>query len=377
MLLASLAVAFVGIAGDRGADVQQQLAPVLEHAHVALAPLPDADLDVLVHHGDAAPAIVRALHADGVVAGEVTTADGAIAVRLVAYDADGRMVFERATQVASATLSADDLAAVSASLDAALAAMPTAAPPATPPAPPDSVTPQEIEQVVQSTAEASTEPAAPHVHAELGFGVVARELSPGAGTVAAYSSSAVGAIRGSGGIDVTRELRFAVMAEQALAMTTPLADGMATTTMTRWEITASYDVTRCPVLLAPFVGVGRRGFSTESADPSRTPDADYTYMMFGATARKPLAARWVASATLAFEPVVAGDQPTALVVGDQRAWGLAAGAAIELRPIAHAFVRAALDYQRFAWWWAAAGPRGSGGASDAYPAGIVAIGGEY
>jgi len=218
--------------------------------------------------------------------------------------------------------------------------------------------------------------AAPHLHADLGVEAAGRWLSPGAATVASYEARSAAAVRVGGGIDPTPDLHVAAMAEDALAMTSALADGMATTTMTRWEIGASYDAAHGPVTIGPVLGVGHRAFSIESTDPARTPDTDYTYLIVGATARRAFGGRWLASGSVSFEPVIAGDQPTAIVVGDQRAWGLAVGAAVEVRPAAHVFARASIDVQRFAWSWSSAGPRGSGGASDVYPSLLAAIGAE-
>ena len=218
MVLAPLAVVFAGVAGDPAMEIAHQLAPVLDAAQVSPIAVPPPDLDALVHDDDSTAAIVQALHRDGVIAAELTPADGAFVLRFVAYRADGQVVLARGTPIANETLTGDELAAVAATIAAALDAIPPAAPP---PEQLPAVTPREIAEATSSSAEASAEPAAPHVHAELGFGVVARELSPGAATVAAYSSSAVGAIRGSGGIDVTSDLHLAMMAEQALAWYLP------------------------------------------------------------------------------------------------------------------------------------------------------------
>jgi hypothetical protein len=65
-------------------------------------------------------------------------------------------------------------------------------------------------------------------------------------------------------------------------------------------------------------------------------------------------------------------------MGATSRWALDVGAALEYRPYAHLFARAAAEYQRFTWSWdmAAAG-RGPGGATDSYPSATLAIGADY
>ena len=217
-----------------------------------------------------------------------------------------------------------------------------------------------------------------HLHAGLGIGLSSRSFAPGPSTVAGYSSSPVGAIHFEGGVEPTERTTLNVLAESTLAMNTPLSGGMASTSMARWEVAAGYTAWRSgSAAITPTIGLGRRTFSIDSTDPARTPDGDYTYLMLGATASKSLSKRLSLRGVMMFEPVVGGDEPTQMAFGGASRWAIDAGAALELRPIRHVFARIALDYQRFAWSWDAAGARGAGGAVDSYPSGTLALGAEY
>ena len=162
-----------------------------------------------------------------------------------------------------------------------------------------------------------------------------------------------------------------------MGMTTVLANMTAPTTITHWEVVGGYEVVQGRFSLAPQLGLGRRGFSIDSTDPSRTPDNVYNYFVLGASASFAIGPRITLRGSLAFEPVVSGTDAMESEFGAARRWAVEAGGAIEARPQAHVFVRAAADVQRFTWSWDMAGPRGAGGATDVYPSGTLSLGAEY
>jgi hypothetical protein len=168
-----------------------------------------------------------------------------------------------------------------------------------------------------------------------------------------------------------------VVFDHTLGMTTAMANDRAGTAMSRWEATAAYSIEAGPIAVAPMLGFGHRGFSIESADPSRSPDSDYNYLLAGATVSLPLGSRVALAATAAFQPVLFGEEPTEMAFGEARRWGVDVGAAVEVHPVPHFVVRAAADYQRFSWSFDMAGARGAGGATDSYPSGILTLGATY
>jgi hypothetical protein len=216
-----------------------------------------------------------------------------------------------------------------------------------------------------------------HLHAGVGFGVAGRVFSPGPATVAPYSSTPVGAVSFVAGVQPTPRTALEVAAERTLTMSTPLADGMATTTISRWQVAGSYALVHGAIDISPTVGIGHRSFSIDSTDTSRSPDGDYSYVVLGTTVSKSLGTKWALRGLVAVEPVFAGVEPTEMAFGDATRYAVDVGAAIEMRPFEHVFARAGFDYQRFMWSWDAAGARGAGGATDSYPSGTFSLGAEY
>jgi hypothetical protein len=93
MMLAGLAVVFVGVGGNGAARVDRQVGALLSRDTGAQQVKVSADDQrALARHGGASRAIVRRLHADGVVAGEVVVSNGATVLRIAAYDHDGGLV---------------------------------------------------------------------------------------------------------------------------------------------------------------------------------------------------------------------------------------------------------------------------------------------
>jgi hypothetical protein len=214
------------------------------------------------------------------------------------------------------------------------------------------------------------------IHAAIGIGLAGRGFTPGPSTVTGYSTSPVGQARFEAGLAPTHRTTLDVVAERTLTMTTPLSDGMATTTMSRWEVTGGI-VLHGPIEVTPVVGLGHRSFAIQSADPSRSPDNDYRYIVAGVRFARALGDKVTLRANAAFEPVFGGMEPTEMAFGDARRWAFAVGGALDVRPVAHVFARLAIDYQQFSWSWDDAGPRGAGGAVDSYPSGLVSLGAEY
>ncbi len=210
--------------------------------------------------------------------------------------------------------------------------------------------------------------------AELGIGVTGRGFSPSPSTVAAYSASPVGAVHLAGHVQPTERTRLDASIERTLSMSTPLAGGAADTAMTRWEVDGAYTLVHGAIDVRGLLGIGHRSFSIDSIDPARSPDADYNYLIAGATAGLPIGEKITLEGIFAIEPVLGGNDATQMSFGSASRWAVDAGIAAEVRPMHHVFVRASLDYQRFSWSWDAAGTRGAGGAVDAYPSGMLSLG---
>ena len=104
--------------------------------------------------------------------------------------------------------------------------------------------------------------------------------------------------------------------------------------MSRWEVAGGYTVTRGTIALAPQLGLGRRAFSIDSNDPTRSPDGDYNYLILGAARRPALGTHVTLHGILAFEPVVSGAEPTEMAFGEASRWAFDVGAALEVRPLA-------------------------------------------
>ena len=229
---------------------------------------------------------------------------------------------------------------------------------------------------VTATAAAPPSDASLHLHADGGFGIASRSFS-GPASVMGYSSSPVGTVRAAAGISPIAHLALQGMAEDALGMTTTIGKTNASTSMSRFEITAAYSLSIGSLAISPTVGYGQRAFSIASSASDRSPDTSYGYMILGATAALPIGERLTARALAAFEPVTGGDDPTAMAFGAATRWAFDAGAGLDLKLFSHITARAAFDYQQFSWAWNAAGARGAGGAVDSYPTGTLSLGAEY
>jgi hypothetical protein len=466
VFLPGLAVVFVGIVGNNAGKVEHQVKVLLADAHVQTAAMPAAEVATLAHHGEGCGDIVRRLHVDGVVGGELFSNHGHQSLRVAIYAGDGGLKSFAEIPLGGRVLSNDELDVLRSNLEDDVLALAKAAPVVAPPAPaptrtrvekpittamddenpfeksvvaaapkreaepkllprrtiaaaasappngelsfPDETISHETsahEPAPVQTADASESVSADDIealmrggevgggggaiqastsaestlrlHAAIGIGLASRSFAPGPAAVQGYESSPVGAIHFEAGVQPTPHTGLAVFGESTLQMATPMGNAMASTTMSRWEAVASYAAVRGAFELAPQIGVGRRSFSIDSTDPSRSPDGDYNYLIAGATASIALGSHVTLRAIAAFEPVISGSEPTEMAFGKASRWAVDVGAALEARPLAHVFVRAAADYQRFTWSWDMAGARGAGGAVDAYPSGTLSLGAEY
>lgn len=395
MLGPLLAVVFAGIVGG-SPKVDRQVKAIAHDLHLKPVALSPQAVRTLTHHSAKTRAVVKKLGVDGVIACEVT----GTTLSLVVYDGTGAV--KTFLQIdAAKEIAADDLDMLRTNLESDVGSLSDAkAPPAddaaiemdTPASAPEAGSPKpeppsDGETISAADIEALTSSAEPqgaartvaeslHLGADVGFGIAARNFAPGPSTLAAYSSSPVGAVHLAAHVQPTARLELAVGGERTLQMSTSVRDGMATTSITRWEAIASYQLVRGTVEIASRAGVGHRGFAIDSTDPARSPDGDYNYLVAGVTAASQLGAHVRVVGLAAFEPVISGVEPTEAAFGEAARWALDVGAAVELRGT-HVFARLAADYQRFAWSWDMAGARGAGGAVDAYPSGTLSLGATY
>jgi hypothetical protein len=231
---------------------------------------------------------------------------------------------------------------------------------------------------VDGIATHGTDDAALRMRAAVGFGFASRGFTPGPTTMTGYSSTPVGAVHLDASVQPSARMSIGVVGETTVGMTSPLGMSVASTTVSRWEATASYAIAKSgAVELAPLVGLGRRAFSIDSSDSQRTPDVSYNYVIIGASAAAPIGTHVTVRGLAAFEPVISGADPMEMTYGSSSRWAFDLGGAVEVHPRAHVFLRAAAGYQRFSWSWASAGARGAGGAVDSYPSGSLSLGAEY
>jgi hypothetical protein len=471
MFLPGLAVVFVGIIGNSPKTVDLQVKVMLrDDANVAPASLAAAAVAKLTHHADGSAQIVKRMHVDGVVGGELIASQGHRTLRVVIYDGAGSLKSLSEVPISGRVLSNDELEVLRSNIEDEVITLgggkhgediqldepvpAKAAPPIAkvePPKPTPKIAEPKPFVVVKPIAAASTRPskaattalgfvpdeshdsdfiadapakhearareAAPvetadasesvsatdieammtgdetgggggdvhasastdaelHIRAGAGIGLASRSFTPGPSTVPGYSSSPVATIHLEAGVMPTTRASLGVIAERTLQMGTPLHGGMTNTTMSRWEATAGYTLVRS-IALAPQLGVGRRSFGMDSTDPSRSPDSDYNYLILGARASVGLGSRIALHGVAAFEPVVSGNEPTAMAFGHASRWAFDLGASVDVRLLTHVFARVSADFQQFSWSWDQAGTRGAGGAVDGYPSGALSLGAEY
>jgi hypothetical protein len=408
MLLAPAVIVFVGVAGKHPEQVQRQLQPVLAHSHVTPRPVAKGELANLARHSDDSKAIVQRMHVDGVVGGALIESGGSLTLRVVIYDGDGNLKSLAETPLGGRTMSKDELEVLGENFADELGGLHhksgdaaqevaeidfDAAPEQHAPPQPHEDKPTETADAVslddvaalndssEVTAEA-TATASPvthdlHLHANAGLGIASRSFSGPSGLMA-YSSSAVSTARFAAGIEPFGHFALDAMGETALGMSTNIGKSSASTSMSRYEIAASYAL---PIgssfAIAPMFGYGQRAFSIDSSATGRSPDVGYGYMIFGANASYALAERFTLRGLAALEPVTGGTDPSTMEFGAATRWAMDVGAGLDVRIWTHISARAGFDFQRFSWSWSAAGSRTTSSASDSYPTAVVALGAEY
>ncbi len=380
-ILQVAAVVFVGVAG--GGKVDAQVASVLESIHVQRATMSQVDMRTLARREDAAAGIVAKLHVDGVVGGELVVARGHASLHMVIYRGDGTMASYNESPIARRVMSATELDVLRFNLTDDLDALkphPAPAPEPVAAATPDASGTEEPDVLARS-AERGTAPAASpheiHIGADLGLGVAERGFSSGSAMVRGYSSSPVP----TGRLGLTAEAfdRFEVrgLLEHTLTMNTALADGPASTSVSRWELEGSYAILRGSFELRARAGIGHRGFAMDTSAAVRSPDGDYTYGILGASVGVRVTDRVRLEGGLAYEPVFGGSTPTMGMFGADGRVAFDVGIGAVIQPTARTFVRAAFDYQRFSWDLLTTANAPVGSASDGYPSGTLSLGGRY
>lgn len=433
MIFAEAVIVFVGVAGNHHEVVERQLAPLLDHAGINEMVIPAADLAAIVRHTDASRDAVKRLHVDGVLGGALITANGQQTFRFVIYDGKGNMRSLGETPLTSPKLSSSDLEILGinlgeevSSLQAANAHVasrpappqnpaPTPAPPPAPPArsapdpqkpaealeptpkpapgptpaaPPrvasaDAVSVADIEAMTgggtsepATTADVTTTAAAPaatlHLHVDAGLGMTGRVFAPPPG-VTGYTSTPVGTLHFGAGVTPTQRTSIELAAERTISMSTSLDAGRASTSISRWQIDGGYELLDGDTQIVANLGVGNRAFSIDAAaSGGRTPNSEYNFVALGARIAHAIGSHMTLSGRFDFEPVFGGIDGMAMTVGTASRWGLDVGAAVDVDLARHFAARAAFDYQRFSWSWAAAGS-----ATDSYPTATVALRSEF
>lgn len=427
MFLAGLAVVFAGLLGGKG-NVNAQLTRVLRELHVEVKPLPAAKLRTLTRHTAATRTVVRALHADGVIACEIVHRK---TLRLVIYEGDGSLKTFTELPLSRRGLGADELAVLRENLRSEVIAlrdsdeMEAATPPpsraaqsrgaATRPAsarpapssagiddedplggsttstsqPATDVAiaddasgggeidgPAAAEPAAQARSEATaSKPGVSRVGLSAGAGVAARSFDPATAMVAPYTSSPVPVIVVDARIQPARRLAIHLGGERTLRLSTEMGDGsFAPTAIARWYASAEYALVHGgAIVVAARLGGARRSFTIDTSDPDRSPDRAYTYAIAGLTASAHIGRRLALFASAAFEPVLFADQAP-MAPGESGRWALDVGGGVEVRATSHVFVRAAASYERFSWSYLM---DGEGIASDAYPTGTLSLGADY
>lgn len=427
MIFAEAVIVFIGVAGNHHEVVERQLAPLLDHAGINELVVPASDLAAIVRHSEASRDVVTKLHVDGVLAGALITANGQQTFRFVIYDGAGNMRSLGETPLIGPKLSTSDLEVLGLNLGeevsslqasankhtpAAPAPAPSPAPAVTPtrqaalpaptaptsppvavdpitPAPPREATPPVASAVTVADIEAMTgdggsgsvteltstvEPpsATLHLHVDAGLGMTGRVFAAPAG-VTGYSSTPVGTMYFGSGVTPTERTSIDLAAERTISMSTALDAGRASTSISRWQIDGGYALMTGKTTVVASVGVGNRAFSINAvASGGRTPDSEYNYVAVGARIAHAFGPRVTVRGRVELEPVFGGVDGMAMMLGTAARWGLDVGAALDLDLVHHLAARAAFDYQRFAWSWAAAGS-----AADSYPTATVALRSEF
>ncbi len=394
--LAGLAVVFAGLLGGKG-NVDAQVKRVVRDLHVEVKVLPAAKLRTLTRHTAETRDLVRALHADGVIACEIV---GGKTLRLVIYEGDGTLKTFTELPLSRRGLTAADLRVLRENLRSEVIALRDSDEPAPAPTtarvdtedplggesssttPPrtqvasadDADSDDELGLVAEKPSQPAGTRTAPWFGLAAGAGVATRSFDPGTAMVTPYTSSPVPTIVVDAYAHPARRLSIHLGGERTLRLSTEMGDGSsASTTISRWYGSVDYAIVHGgAIAVAARLGGGRRSFVIDTDDADRSPDRGYNYVIAGFTASAHLGQRLALLASAAFEPVLS--ESAAMTSGESGRWALDVGAGVEVRASKHVFVRAAASYQRFSWSWLTSG---NGIASDAYPSGALSLGADY
>ena len=211
-----------------------------------------------------------------------------------------------------------------------------------------------------------------HLHVDAGLGMTGRVFAAPMG-VTGYTSTPVGTVHFGAGVTPTERTSIELAAERTISMSTSLDAGSASTSISRWQVDAGFALLEGDTVIVASLGVGNRAFSIDAATSGgRTPDSEYNYVALGARISRTIGSRVTVRGKVEFEPVFGGVDGMAMELGTASRWGLDVGAALDLELARHFGARAAFDYQRFSWSWAAAGS-----AADSYPTATVALRSEF
>jgi hypothetical protein len=391
--LVPAAVAYAGIVGPGTHRIDHQLATLLGRAVGAEeVGLPRSKKETLAREQPEAKALVQGLGAPAVVVGRVETEDDVSTLYVLTYGADGAV--RSRVEVPLAELSLDRMALdllrrellpglreLRRAPEGAVATERPSPVPAETPRPEPEPPPAKVERAEGSVTAVATVPTQPapagpasslETGLTVGFGLVGRTFEAAPLAVPNYHSSPVGAVRIGGEVRPVSILALGFAWDRALGLTTELAGENAATTLSRWQATAFLELPLSSLALGAGAGFGQRSFAIESQSADRTPDGDYQYVILAGRARMPLGRLLALGASVAFEPVVGGSQPTARAFGDAGRWGLELDGDLTLYPTSWLLVRFAAGWQRFAWSWSET--RGSGGATDSYFDGMLSLG---
>jgi hypothetical protein len=426
-------VLFAGVVGPDSARVDRQLGQLLhKDAKVEAVDVSGSDQKVLGSHGDKTEKIVKKLHTNGVVAGEVVQGKKGRRLRVFVYDGDGNVVSQVEVPLEDGSITksgvsmlreavvadvlglgdseggggsevADEPAPAPKSKKskkvAKAAPAPAAEEPASEPAPAaeetassghdDDEVPAELsakedpgsgEAAAAATSSSAGEltqtaqgAGGLHMGVSVGAGFLSRSFKADATAISRYSAPAVGSLIVQGDIEPTRRLRLDLLGERSLNMISALPDdSSADSAVQRWQAEASFAVVTGKFSLAPALGIGARSFSIDSASPNRSPDSDYLYLLLGARAQLTLGTRAVLGLNLHFEPVVSGDQPTKMQYGDAVRTGYEVGVNVDVQLTSWLIARAEGGYQMINWTFS-----GAGGATDAYAGATASLGARF
>lgn len=407
--LATLMVFYVGVSGPNSARVDRQVHSLLDlgGGDLTSAHLSKSEQHKLASHGSGAREIVRGLHGDGVIAGELIDDDGTT-LRLVVYNGDGAMLdFIELPLDTHALAKGDveslretvlpDLKRIARSKPAPEPEIEVDDPPAAddPPAPvadaddetaaadddDDTVSADDIDAEIAAQGADIPDgdddtPAPLRIRASAGVSLLTRTFA-GPSSIASYSSVPVAGARIAAEVIPEPHVALTVEGEHTVAMSSMVHGAATSTEIEHWQARGALCKPMGGLDLEALLGVGRRTFKMDSHDPGRSPDGDYAYALVGARIGAKVGDRVTLHGLAAFEPVLAGTEPTMATFGPARRWALEVGGDVEVMATSHVYVDGAAGYQRFTWSWDMAGARGAGGAVDQYPSASISVGARY